>query len=284
MTTVDRLTIVGLGLLGGSIAKAAKARGAAGRVTAVGRHSETLETARVEGSVDAWTLDLREGVKEADLIILATPVATIEALLPDVWEAADEEALISDVGSIKGRLTRAAEKLNTRRALTFLGAHPMAGSEQSGYRAARADLFDGSTVILTPTEATPVWAGKRLTEFWERLGGRVTTLAPEPHDRIVAAVSHLPHLVAYALVDAVAKAPDSPLAFAAQGFKDTTRIAASDPTVWREIFLANREAIVESLRGFQRSLDELTCLIHGAEEATLGRELSRIRAIRAGIK
>lgn len=283
MTTVDRLTIVGLGLLGGSIAKAAKARGVAGHITAVGRHPETLETARAEGSVDAWTLDLREGVADADLIILATPVAAIEALLPDVWEAAGEEALVSDVGSIKGRLTKAVEALTARGSLTFLGAHPMAGSEQSGYRAARGDLFNGSTVILTPTETTPVWAAKRLAEFWERLGGRVTTLTPELHDRIVAAVSHLPHLVAYALVDAVAKAPDTPLAFAAQGFKDSTRIAASDPTVWREIFLANREAILEALREFRRSLDELTRLINEAEEATLGRELSRIRSIRTGI-
>jgi prephenate dehydrogenase len=283
MTTVDRCVIVGLGLLGGSIARAAKSRAVAGRLTAVGRHPDLLEEARLDGSIDAWTLDLRAAVSDADLVILATPVATIDALLPTVWEAAGDETLISDVGSIKGPLVRTSERLASRRALTFLGAHPMAGSEQSGYRASRADLFDGAHVIVTPTETTPPWALKRLTEFWERLGGDVTLMAPDHHDRIVAAVSHLPHLVAYALIDAAAKAPDSALSFVAQGFKDTTRIAGADPQIWQEIFLANRTAISWSLAEFRRSLDELERLMNEQEEATLGRELSRIRNIRRGI-
>jgi len=278
--TIDHCAIVGLGLLGGSIAKAAKSRGVVGRVTAVGRRPEILEQARQDGCVDAWTLDLREGCAEADLVILATPVATIETLLHGVWDAAGDETLITDVGSVKGSVVDAAEKLAARRPLAFVGAHPMAGSEQSGYRASRPDLFNHALVILTPTERTPLWALKRLTEFWERLGARVASIAPEAHDRIVAHVSHLPHLIAYALVDAIAKAPDSTLDFAAQGFKDTTRIAASDPELWREIFTVNRPALLESLAKFRQSLDELEHLLREEKQTALGHALARIQQIR----
>lgn len=284
MTIVDQCAIVGLGLLGGSIAKAVKSTGLVGRVTAVGRRPEVLEEARQDGCVDAWSLDLREGVAEADLVILATPVATIETLLPVVWDAVGDETLITDVGSVKGSLVDTAEKLAARRPLTFLGGHPMAGSEQSGYRASRHDLFTNALVILTPTEQTPLWALKRLAEFWERLGARVTSIAPAVHDRIVAHVSHLPHLIAYALVDAVAKAPDSALDFAAQGFKDTTRIAASDPELWREIFMMNRPALLESLAKFRQTLDELERLVREEKETTLGNSLARIQQIRVELE
>jgi len=281
---IQRLAIVGLGLLGGSVAKAARARALAKEIVAVGRRREVLAPALDSGAVDHATTDLAEGLRAADFILLATPVATMEALLPTVWKFAEADAIVTDVGSTKGHLVRAMERLAREKPLAFVGGHPMAGSEQSGFGAAREDLFQGMTVILTPTEATQEWITKRVTDFWERLGGRVATMPPDAHDRVVAAVSHLPHLVACALVATVAGLDGSPLAYAARGFKDTTRIAASDARLWREIFLSNREALSETLGAFRRALDEMERLFASARADLLEAELDRIRRIRADLQ
>jgi prephenate dehydrogenase len=156
----------------------------------------------------------------------------------------------------------------------------MAGSEQSGYAVARADLFRGATVIVTPTERTDPGAGKRVTQFWEGLGARVATLEAERHDCVVAAISHLPHLVAWALVDAVARLDGEAFALAARGFKDTTRIAASDARVWREIFLQNQEALGAALAGFRAALADLEAGIAAGDGPALERKLARIRSVR----
>jgi 3-phosphoshikimate 1-carboxyvinyltransferase len=277
---IQRLAIVGLGLLGGSVAKAARARALAKEIVAVGRRMESLAPALDSGVVDRATTDLAEGLREADFILLATPVATMESLLPTIWRCAAADALLTDVGSIKGHLVRAMERLAQEKPLAFVGAHPLAGSEQSGYSVAREDLFQGAPVILTPTEETPEWVTKRVAGFWESLGGRVTRMSPDAHDRVVAAVSHLPHLVAYALVGAVADLDSSLLAYAAGGFRDTTRIAASDARLWREIFLANREALLETLRAFRAALDELEGLLSSERGDALEAKLDRIRGVR----
>jgi prephenate dehydrogenase len=278
---IQRLAIVGLGLLGGSVAKATRARALAKEIVAVGRRPEALAPALDSGVVDRVTTNLAEGVGEADFVLLATPVATMEALLPMVWRCAATDALLTDVGSTKEPLVRLSERLVRDRPLAFVGGHPMAGSEQSGYAVAREDLFQGTMVILTPTEETPEWISKRVAGFWESLGARVTRLPPDVHDRVVAAVSHLPHLVAYALVAAVSGLDGSPLVYAARGFKDTTRIAASDPRVWREIFLTNRGALSETLRAFRSTLDDLERLLSAGD--ALEAELDRIRRIREGL-
>ena len=200
---IHRLTIVGLGLLGGSVAKAARAESLAREIVAVGRRVASLEPALADGTVDRITTDIAEGVAGADLVVLATPVATLAAQLPAVWRAAAEGALVTDVGSTKAHIVRTAEALAAQRPLAFIGGHPMAGSNRAGYAIARADLFRGALVILTPTERTSVDALKRVILFWEAVGGRVMSLDPATHDRAVAAVSHLPHLVADALVAAV---------------------------------------------------------------------------------
>lgn len=277
---IQRLAVVGLGLLGGSVAKAARARALAKEIVGVGRRMEALAPALDSGVVDRITTDLAEGLNGADFILLAVPVDTMESLLPTVWRLADADAIVTDVGSTKGHLVRAMERLAMQRPLAFVGGHPMAGSEQSGYRVARDDLFQGATVILTPTEATPEWVTKRVADFWECLGARVTSMSPDLHDKVVAAVSHLPHLVAYALVAAVAGLDAPTLAYAARGFKDTTRIAASDARVWREIFRANREALSEALRAFRAALDELERLLLSEGGDSLEAELDRIRQVR----
>ncbi len=175
---IRRLTIVGLGLLGGSLAKAARAESLAREIVAVGRRVGSLEPALADGAVDRITTDIAEGVAGADLVVLATPVATLEAQLPAVWRAAAEGALVTDVGSAKARIVRAAEALAAKRPLAFVGGHPMAGSNLAGYGVSRADLFRGALVILTPTERTSVDALKRASELWEAVGSRVMSLTP----------------------------------------------------------------------------------------------------------
>ncbi len=277
---IRRLAVVGLGLLGGSVAKAARERRLAREVVAVGRRMESLTGARSERVVDRVTTDLSDGLAGVEFVILATPVATAEGLLPKVWQAAADGTVITDVGSTKAPIVRCADTLGTERSLAFVGSHPMAGSELSGYGAARADLFDGALVVVTPTERTDPLALKRVSEFWEALGGRVSAMDPDEHDRAVAAVSHLPHLTAYALVEAVARLNPAFFGVAARGFKDTTRIAASDARVWREIFLSNRAALSEVLGAFRASLEELERLVAAEDGEGLELKLEEIRQLR----
>jgi prephenate dehydrogenase len=278
---IRRLAVVGLGLLGGSVAKAARAESLAREIVGVGRNPANLALALSEGAVDRVTTDLREGLTGADMVVLATPVATLEHQMPAVWQAAEPQTLITDVGSTKAAIVRVAETLCAGRPLDFVGSHPMAGSNLSGFAVARADLFRGATIILTPTDRTARDAVKRVTEFWEAAGGRVVTMDPATHDRAVAAISHLPHLVADALVDAVVRMDPQFFDVAARGFKDTTRIAASSPTVWREIFEGNREALAEAVAAFRAALDDLERVLRSGDASRIEAELERIRMIRA---
>ncbi|HSE92945.1 MAG TPA: prephenate dehydrogenase/arogenate dehydrogenase family protein [Methylomirabilota bacterium] len=279
-----RLAVVGVGLLGGSVAKAARAHGLAREILGVGRDAGRLRPALADGTLDRATTDLATGVGDADLVVLAAPVRTIETLLPAVWRAAAEDVVVTDVGSTKGAIVAAAQRLAAERPLAFVGSHPMAGSERSGYGVARADLFRGATVIVTPAEPSPPAAVKTVTTFWEGTGaGRVLTLDPDAHDRAVAAISHLPHLVAFALMDGVTRFDAAALDVAARGFRDTTRIAASDPAVWEEIFLANREALGASVRAFERALTDLVRLVEAGDAPALRAALARIKVEREGL-
>ena len=277
---IRRLSLVGLGLLGGSVAKAARAQGLADEIVAVGRERARLEPALREGVVDRISTSLEEGVAGADFCLLATPVATLTALLPAVWHALPAEARLTDVGSTKTGIVRAAEALGRVRPLGFVGSHPMAGSEQSGYAVSRPDLFHGATVILTPTERTESHAVKGVGAFWEALGARLVTLDPVTHDRATAAISHLPHLVADALVDAVVRMDPRFFEVAGRGFRDTTRIAASDARVWREIFQENRAGLAEALGAFRAALDELERLLDAGDVTAIEAALDRIRRTR----
>ena len=278
---IRRLAIVGLGLLGGSVAKAVRAESLAREIVGIGRNPASLAPALSEGAVDSVTTDLRAGLGAADMIVLATPVATLEQQMSAVWSAAEPHALVTDVGSTKAAIVRVAETLSAARPLDFVGSHPMAGSNLSGFGVARADLFRGATIILTPTDRTARDAVKRVTEFWEAVGGRVVSMDPATHDRAVAAVSHLPHLVADALVDAVIRMDPQFFDVAARGFKDTTRIAASNPTVWREIFEENHEALAEAVAAFRAALDNLERVLRAGDASRIEAELERIRAVRA---
>ncbi len=278
---IGRLAIVGVGLLGGSVAKAARAQGLAREIVGIGRDAGRLDAALEDGTLDRATTAIGDGVKDADLILLAAPVLVIERQLPQVWQAAAPGVIITDVGSTKAAIVAAAHRLATTRPLTFVGSHPMAGSEKSGYGVARADLFQGATVIVTPTDASEPRAVKTVMAFWESLGAvSVVTLDPETHDRAVAAISHLPHLVACALVEAVERFDPAAFDVAARGFKDTTRIAAGDVNMWEEIFLGNREAVVRATAAAQAALAELARLVETGDRAGLHAALTRIKARR----
>jgi len=282
---IRRLAVVGVGLLGGSVAKAARQGGLARRIVGIGRDAGRLQPALDDGTLDLAVTDLDAGVRDADFILLAAPVLTIEGLLERVWRAAPAAgAVVTDVGSTKRNIVRAAERLAATRPLAFVGSHPMAGSEQAGYRVARPDLFRGATVIVTPTETTELAALKKTTEFWEALGARVSSLDPETHDRTVAAISHLPHLIACALVDGAVRAEPAALEFAARGFRDTTRIAAGDPDMWAEIFLANRDALTATVEAFREALGELQQVIDGGRADALRAVLARIKATRDQVR
>ena len=267
------------------MAKAARSHGAAVEIVGVGRDPARIEAARRDGTLDAVSTDLAATLREADLVVLATPVRTLGRLLEDVAHAVGPETIVTDVGSTKAALVAVAGRLARTSPLRFVGSHPMAGSEQSGYAHARADLFHGATVIVTPTEASVPAAVKTVTAFWEALGAtRVLALDPDTHDRAVAAISHLPHLAAFALVDAVERLEPGAFDVAARGFRDTTRVAAADPTMWEEIFLENRDALSAGLDAFRAALAALEDLIAAGDSAGLRAALARIKARREALR
>lgn len=275
---IQRLAIVGVGLLGGSIALAARAHGLAREIVGIGRDRTRLEAPLRAGAVDRVTTDLTAGVRDADVLVLAANVLANERLLADAWPAVAPSAVVTDVGSTKRGIVAVAERLPG--AHRFVGSHPMAGSEKSGYAVARPNLFRGAIVIVTPGDASEPGAVKTVTSFWEALGARVSALEPDTHDRVVAAISHLPHVVAWALVEAVGRFEPAALPFAARGFKDTTRIAAADTAMWTEILLSNRDTIVSSLGAFRGALGELERLIATGDRAGIESLLARLKTER----
>jgi prephenate dehydrogenase len=250
---LDRLgtvAIVGVGLIGGSIGLALRARGLAERVIGVGRDAATLAEAVRLGAIDAHTTDLARGVAEAAIVAVCTPVSRIA---DDVCQAAahgPEELLITDAGSTKRRIVEAVERDGRSRAV-FVGAHPIAGSERKGAAHARADLFEGRTCVLAPTRRTPPDRLRRAREFWGRLGCRLVEMDPAAHDKALSLTSHLPHAVAAALVAAV---PAELLPLAAGAFRDGTRVAGADAALWTAIFRENKLPLLEALGTFQDQL------------------------------
>lgn len=239
------VTVFGPGLLGGSILLALRERHPAVRRVVWARREEALVPLR--GLVDQATTEVREAARGAELLILCTPIGSMPGLVESMARAWEPDAVLTDVGSVKGPVDAAVAPL-ARGRVHWLGSHPMAGSDQSGFGAARADLFEGATTILTPTAETAAGALARLEAFWAALGCRTVCLSPGAHDQAVAAVSHLPHLLAAMLINAV---PAGATACAGPGFRDVTRIAGGPAPMWREILLENRTAVLAALEAFQ---------------------------------
>jgi prephenate dehydrogenase len=274
---VGRLTIVGLGLLGGSVARAARARALAREIVAVGRSGPGLGQARAAGVIDAATQDLAAGVQQADLVVLCAPVGALPGLVRAAWPHLGPGAVLTDVGSVKTDVVAAADGCGAREGVAFVGGHPMAGSERSGFGASEADLFEGRLTLLTPSARSSDHAVERVSAFWEAAGSQVRLLSAEVHDRAVAVVSHLPHLAAYALCRA---ADGDALELAGRGFGDMTRIAASAEGLWTDIVRSNREPVLAAIAGYREVLARWEGLIRDGHWDRLEADLARARAVR----
>ncbi len=273
-----RVAIVGLGLMGGSLARALRERGACREVLAVTRREETVREAMRRGFIHWGTCDLAEGVGQTDLIVLATPVRTILELIPQVGTLAPAGCVLMDVGSTKARIVEAMEALPSH--LQAIGGHPMCGKEASGIEAAEADLYQGATFVLTPLQRTSPEALTLAQELVEAVGARSLVMNAERHDRLVAAVSHLPYLLSVGLVDTaeeVAAEDDLVWELAASGFRDTSRLAASDVTMMLDILLTNSQAVGEMLSRFVRQLDTIAHLLKTDDEEGLRSLMEQVR-------
>ncbi len=256
---IDKLAVVGVGLIGGSLALALKEAGAVGHVVGIGRGLPNLETAMRLGVVDSFTQDLVEGVADADVVFLATPVQSLGTVAEQAMPYLKPGAIITDGGSVKQAVIDAIEP-HLRDDVHFVPGHPIAGTEDSGAEAAFATLYRERRCILTPTERTAEEALERIRQMWQLVGSQVVIMDVDKHDRVLAAISHLPHMVAYALVNAVGaydRYDESILEYSAGGFRDFTRIASSDPTMWRDIAQSNREALLEMMEQFETFFAEL---------------------------
>lgn len=279
-----RITIVGLGLMGGSLAAALKARYPRQHVSGVARRADAAQRAVERGLVDRAATELAPAVAEADIIVLAAPVRAILELLPQVGQLAKPGCLVMDLGSTKAAITRAMSKLPGH--VQPVGGHPMCGKETSGLDAAEPGLYQGRTFVLTPLERTSAEALSLATDLVEALGGRPLLLDAERHDRLVATISHLPYLLACGLVGTAEQASqgeDDLWPLAASGFRDTSRLAASDVTMMLDILLTNREMVLEALNMCQGNLHRLADLVSKGEPEGLRTVLTGIRERRKGM-
>jgi len=251
-----KITIIGVGLLGGSIGLAARQRRLAGEVAGFVRRAASLKECEKVGAVDFATTDLLAAVSNADLIILCSPLAQMRLLVRQFLPALKRGAIVTDVGSVKATVARELESLITKAGGHFIGSHPMAGGEKTGVLAARADLFECAINILTPTKKSHAAAVRKLERFWKSLGARTLRLDAAQHDLLVSRTSHLPHVTAAALANLVLNPanPKPQAALCATGFRDTTRIASGSPEMWRDIALANRKNLAKSVDAFVAEL------------------------------
>jgi cyclohexadieny/prephenate dehydrogenase len=281
-----RIALIGFGLIGGSIARAARAQGLASEIVTSARSEKTRARVAELGVVDQVLETNAEAAKDADLVILCIPVGACGPVTQEIAPFLKPDAIVSDVGSVKGAVAREMAPYIPQ-GVHFVPAHPVAGTEHSGPDSGFAELFINRWCILTPPEDTDPAAVEKLRAFWAGLGARVEIMTPDHHDLVLAITSHLPHLIAYTIVgtaDELAQVTSSEvIKFSAGGFRDFTRIASSDPTMWRDVFLNNKEAVLEMLGTFNEDLSKLTRAIRRNDGEALFEHFSRTRAIRRGI-
>ena len=282
----NRLALIGVGLIGSSIARAAKAQGAVGSIVATARSEATRRRVAELGIADQVVETNAAAVEGADLVIVCIPVGACGAVAKDIAPHLMPGATVSDVGSVKGSIVRDMGP-HIPKGVHFVPAHPVAGTEYSGPDAGFAELFVNRWSILTPPPGQDQAAVEKLAAFWKLLGANVETMAPDHHDLVLAVTSHLPHLIAYTIVGTADELEtvtrSEVLKFSAGGFRDFTRIAASDPTMWRDIFVTNKDAVLEMLGRFNEDIALLTKAIRNGDGDTLFEHFTRTRAIRKGI-
>jgi len=279
---IQHLVVIGTGLIGGSVSLALKRAGLVKRVTGVGRSRENLELAEQLGVVNDWTHDVAEAVSDADMVLLSVPMNAYESLFAAMADHLPAECVVTDAGSTKQSAVAAAKKFLPYPE-RFIAAHPIAGTEQSGAAAAFAELFDQRLCIITPEADSDADALVLVKQMWESTGSSIEVMDAAQHDEFLASVSHLPHLAAFALVNAVAKqatTEQDPFHFAAGGFRDFTRIASSSPEMWRDISLCNRVALLHQIELFQAELDGMRDALKANDEDRLLNEFSAARDAR----
>ncbi len=285
-TLFNRLALIGAGLIGSSIARAVRLQNAVGSIVATARSPETRRRVAQLGLADQVVETNTEAVEGADLVIVCIPVGACGAIAQEIGSHLAPGAIVSDVGSVKGAVVRDMRP-HLPEHVRFVPAHPVAGTEYSGPDAGFAELFVNRWCILTPPDGTDAEATEKLAAFWRLLGANVETMTPEHHDLVLAVTSHLPHLIAYTIVGTADELQNvtrsEVLKFSAGGFRDFTRIAASDPTMWRDVFLANKDAVLEMLGRFNEDISALTRAIRNGDSDTLFEQFARTRAIRKGI-
>jgi len=282
MAAFKKIAIFGVGLIGGSFALALKKSGAVGEVIGVGRRRETLVRAASLGIIDSHTDDIAQAVAGADLVLIAAPVAQTASLLQAMAPHLQPDTVVTDAGSTKTDVVLAARAALGSKIHQFVPGHPIAGREQNGPEAALSDLYVGKKIILTALPENPGAAVDRVTDAWQRCGALVHHLTAEEHDAVFAAVSHLPHVLAYALVADIAARPDAARLFqyAASGFRDFTRIAGSSPEMWRDIALANRTALLDELDAYMAQLTQVRALLDQSDGPALEKTFATAQAAR----
>ncbi len=283
MTNFENISIIGTGLIGGSFALALKKQGFKGNITGIGRNEENLIRAKDRGIIDDYSTDPADGIKNADLIILSSPVGEFEKIIQNIKGRLKSGAIITDVGSVKIDVIRIIEPLIPKE-VSFVGTHPIAGKECSGIDAADADLFINAKCIITPTPATNKEAMKKVIDLWKAIGAVTLIMNQEEHDLIFAAVSHLPHVIAYALINAIEDIDKDILKHGGSGLKDMTRIALSPAELWKDICSSNRENILKTLNSFSSTLFKMTKLIETSDWTGLEKEFTRAKGARHNIE
>jgi prephenate dehydrogenase len=274
---LNQITIVGVGLIGGSIGLAVKSRGVARRIVGVGRDEPTLSRAVAAGAIDSMTTDLSTGVRTADLVVVCTPVDRIVEVVRFASQEAPARSVITDVGSTKGNIVRGLAGTRPAGWAPFVGSHPLAGSEKKGAAHARADLFLDRLVVVTPLTEADQEAASVVDLFWEALGARVVRMRADEHDEAVATTSHLPHAIASGLAGIT---PGEWLSLTAGGYRDGTRVAVADPDLWAAIFLANQDAMLRAIDRFGERLAEFRQLLAVGDRQSVERWLSEGKRVR----
>ncbi len=271
-----KTAILGVGLLGASFALAIRENGICSNIAGFGRRKENLEEAKERGIIDSFSLDPAQAVKGADLVVLSTPVGCFKEISSQIKKNLAGGSIQIDLGSVKGNLVYELEKILPR----YVACHPIAGGERPGIADARGNLFKGMKCIIAKTPSTDEEAFKKISSLWERLGSRVELMDPMEHDRIFALVSHLPHLAAYALVNTVGDVDPELMKLAGAGLKDTTRIAASSPELWRDVSILNGDNLVSYLEMFIKNLEKIASALREKDGNALERLLSRAQKLR----
>ena len=266
---INKITIVGVGLIGGSLAKALKEKNLAKTVFGYGRDLSRLEEAKKSNIIDDYSTQIEEAVNHADIIVIATPVGTFRNIFSEVKPLIADHVIISDVGSTKTNIVNIAKEILGDKSQCFVPAHPIAGKEKSGFEASDGNLYNGKKVIITPIEDNSSKSIKVIESMWKNVGAEVDFMSPQSHDDLLGMTSHLPHMLAFSLVNYLVDQNPSASIYAGGGFKDFSRIASGDAVMWRDICLQNKDKIITHLRGYQSTVEELIDAIDQEESDKL---------------